>query len=70
MNLMYGEIVDVFSGEDLRSARVRVGAVLSRISTAFIEGAAPGDVVVICDGMAIGKVQNERKESDVPGNSR
>lgn len=70
MNLLYGKIVDVFVDEGLPGARVRVGAALKRVSTAFIEGAVPGDVVVVCDGMAIGKVENERKESDVPGNSR
>jgi hydrogenase maturation factor len=70
MNLVYGKIIDVFSEEGLPAARVRVGAALKRISTALIVGPTPGETVLVCDGVAIGKVENVRKESDVPGNTR
>jgi hydrogenase maturation factor len=70
MNLVYGEIIDVFSEDGLPAAKVRVGAALKRISTALIIGAMPGDTVLVCDGVAIGRVENGRKESDVPGNTR
>jgi hydrogenase maturation factor len=70
MNLVYGEIVDVFSDDGLPGAKVRVGAALKRISTALLVSVSPGDTVLVCDGVAIGKVENTRKDSDVPGNSR
>jgi hydrogenase maturation factor len=70
MNLVYGEIVDVFTDDSSPTAKVRVGAALKRISTALITGAVPGDTVLICDGFAIGKVETARKDSDVSRNSR
>ena len=70
MNLVYGQIVDVFTEDGLPSAKVRVGCALKRISLAVLAEAAPGDTVLVCDGMALSKVATERKESDVPGHSR
>jgi hydrogenase maturation factor len=70
MNLVYGEIVDVFPEGGLPGAKVRVGAALKRVSVALVAGVRPGDTVLVCDGMAIGKVESARKESNVSGNSR
>lgn len=70
MNLLYAEIVDVFSEEGLPGAKVRVGPALKRISLALVDCVARGDTVLVCDGVAIGKVNETRKESDVPGHSR
>jgi len=54
----------------LPAAKLRVGPVLKNISLALVTEAAPGDIVLVCDGVAIGKVENERKETYVPGDSR
>jgi hydrogenase maturation factor len=70
MNLVYGEIVDVFSEDGLPGAKVRVGSALKRVSIALTAGVCPGDTVLVCDGMAIGKVESARKDSDVSGDSR
>lgn len=69
MNLLYGEIVKVFAVDGSPSGQVRLGRALKDISLAVVV-AAPGDTILICDGMAIGKMENERKENDVPGDSR
>ncbi len=70
MNLHYGTIVDLAPKEGLLSARVRVGRALTRVSLALLAEAAPGDRVLVCDGVAIAKVETETKETHVPGHSR
>ena len=70
MNLLYAQIVDVFTEDGLPSAKVRVGSALKHVSLALDTAAIPGDTVLVCDGVAIGKVENARKESHVSGNPR
>lgn len=70
MNLLYGEIVKVFEIEGSPTAQLRVRRALIDISVVVVADAAPGDKVLVCDGMAIAKVENERKENHVPGDSR
>ncbi|HXS68107.1 MAG TPA: HypC/HybG/HupF family hydrogenase formation chaperone [Candidatus Polarisedimenticolia bacterium] len=70
MNLLYGDIVEVFAADGLPAARLRAGRALKNISLALVADAEPGDVVLVCDGVAIGKVENERKENHVPRDSR
>jgi len=70
MNLLYREIVEVFATDGLPAAKLRTGGALKNTSLALVADAAPGDVVLVCDGVAIGKVDNERKETHVPCDSR
>jgi hydrogenase maturation factor len=70
MNLIYGEIMEVFAADGLPAAKLRAGGAMKNISLALVADAVPGDVVLVCDGMAIGKVENERKEVHVPRDSR
>jgi hydrogenase maturation factor len=70
MNLLYGEIVKVFAADGSPVAKLRAGGALKNISLALVADAAPGDVVLVCDGMAIGKVENKQKETHVPRDSR
>lgn len=70
MTLLYGEIVKVFAADGLPEATLRVGGVLKKISLTLVADAEPGDVVLVCDGMAIGRVDDERKETHVPRDSR
>lgn len=69
MKLVYGEIVKVFDVNGSLSARMRVGRTFKEISLAVVPDAAPGDTVLVCDGLAIGEVESERKENYVPGDS-
>ena len=58
MNLIYGELVDVFQEEGLRRGKVRVGGALKIVTLDLLADADKGDEVLLCDGMAIGKVRD------------
>lgn len=68
MNLVYGEIVDVFTEEGVRMGKIRTGGAMKRAALELITDARPGDVVLLCDGVALSKVQEEA--THVSGNSR
>lgn len=67
MNLYYGKIVDVFQEDGLAMGRLRVGGVFKKVSLALVADASAGDVALVCDGVAIGTV-NE-KETNVSGDT-
>ena len=56
MNLLYGEIVEVLSAGGTAIGRVRIRGVIRKIPLGLLTDAIPGDRVLICDGVAIGKV--------------
>ena len=57
MNLMYGEIfVSVFSGPEPRLGKVRISGAVRTISLDLLTNPIPGDRILVCDGVAIGKV--------------
>jgi hydrogenase maturation factor len=58
MKLIYGEIVEVFQKEGMRFGKVRVGGALTN-ALLLLADAERGDRVLLCDGAAIGKVENE-----------
>jgi len=58
MNLIYGEIVDIFHEEGLRRGKVRVGGALKIVTLDLLADADTGDEVLLCDGIAIGKVRD------------
>lgn len=59
MKLLYGEIVEVFEEQGMHMGRIRVGGALKNIALDVVADAAVGDVVLVCDGMAISKVKEE-----------
>ncbi len=75
MNLVYGEIVAVFVEDGVAMGRLRVRGALTKAALSFVPDAQPGDLVLMCDGVAINKVQSDsgksnRKSFYVPGNTR
>jgi len=56
MNLVYGEVVEVFTEEGMKFGKVRVGGAVKRITLELLTDVARGDRVLICDGVAISKV--------------
>ena len=72
MNLVYGEIVDLFIEDGMRMGNVRVSGVVKKVALNLVTGARCGDRVLFCDGVAIGKVAADtvRKENNVPRDSR
>ncbi len=58
MNLIYGKVVEVFEEEGLRRGKVRVGGALKIVTLDLVADADSGDEVLLCDGIAIGKVRD------------
>ncbi len=72
MNLVYGEIVEVIQEEGMRMGSIRVGGALRRAALDLIHNPLRGDRVLLCDGVAIGKVENEitTEKKHVPRHTR
>jgi hydrogenase maturation factor len=72
MNLVYGEIAEIFLQDGMRVGKVRVARALKNISLELLTDVQPGDKVLLCDGVAIGKVSSSanREVKDVPGDPR
>ncbi len=59
MNLVYGEIVEIFSENGMRMGRVRVAGALKNVPLDLLTSIDCGDRVLLCDGVAISKVEND-----------
>ena len=72
MNLVYGQIVEVLSEDGMPVGRIRVHGATKKIPLGLLTDAARGDRVLICDGVAIGKVTGPLKTEakHVSGDSR
>ena len=72
MNLIYGEIIEVFSEEGMPVGKVRVHGATKKIPLGLLTDASRGDRVLICDGVAISKVATPRatEEKHVSRDSR
>jgi hydrogenase maturation factor len=64
MNLIYGEIVEVFVEDGVQMGRVRVGRALKKIPLELLTMPRCGDKVLVCDGVAINKVEEEDVSRD------
>lgn len=56
MNLIYGEVVEVLTEDGMKFGKVRVGGAIKKITLELLTDVARGDRVLICDGVAISKV--------------
>ena len=68
MNLVYGQIVEVFYENGIRMGKVRVGGAMRDAPLNLLVDAGSGDRVLLCDGIPISKLKKE--ENSVSGNSR
>jgi hydrogenase maturation factor len=59
VNLIYAEIVDVFAESGMRMGKIRIGGAMKNVALELITNVQRGDVVLLCDGVAISKVQEE-----------
>ncbi len=64
MNLVYGEILEVLTEDGLPIARIRVHGATKKIPIGLLTDAAQGDRVLICDGVAISKVDPNREREE------
>ena len=72
MNLIYGEIVELFVENEMKMGNVRVAGALKKVPLDLLTGVECGDKVLLCDGVAISKVDNttDQEEKHVSGDSR
>ena len=72
MNLLYGEVMEVFPAADGLMGKIKVRGATKKIPLGLLTDVARGDRVLICDGVAISKVaaSGEMEEKDVSGDSR
>jgi len=56
MNLIYGEVVEILTEDGMKFGKVRVGGAVKKIPLELLTDVARGDRVLICDGVAISKV--------------
>lgn len=55
MNLLYGQIVDMFSEDGMWFGKIRVGGAIKKVSLELLGEPQIGDRVLVCDGIAISK---------------
>ena len=70
MNLLYAEIVDLAREDGLMTGRIRVGGAIKKIALDLLTDPAPGDTVLVCEGIALGKVEPGKELTHVPRDTR
>ena len=72
MNLVYGEIVAISAEGEMRVGKIRIGGAIKKAFLDLVTAAEIGDSILLCDGVAIAKVdQIEKTENHyVSGHSR
>lgn len=60
MNLLYSRIVEIFPEDGMLAGKIRVGGAIKKVSLDLLIEPRIGDRVLICDGVAIGKVEAQR----------
>jgi hydrogenase maturation factor len=70
MNLLYARIVDLAQENGQKTGRVRVGGALKKVSLDLLTDAAPGDTVLVCEGVALSRVEPEKEPNHVPRHPR
>jgi hydrogenase maturation factor len=57
MNVVYGEVVDIRIEDGMQVGTVRVSGALKKVPLELVEGAQSGDAILMCDGVAIARVE-------------
>lgn len=63
MNLVYGIVTEMFEDNGVKMGKIRVGAAFTKVPLALVPEVEVGDTVLITDGVAVTKVQEETKEN-------
>ncbi len=59
MNLIYGEVVEILMEEGIRFGKVRVAGAVKKVPLELLTDVVLGDKVLMCDGVAISRVQED-----------
>ncbi|HET7511751.1 MAG TPA: HypC/HybG/HupF family hydrogenase formation chaperone [Chthoniobacterales bacterium] len=65
MNLVYGRVIEINEEDGIRIGRVLIGGARRKVALELLSGVSCGDKILICDGVAISRVQE-----NVSGHSR
>jgi hydrogenase maturation factor len=69
VNLIYGEVVGLNERDPMKMARIKIGGAIKEVSIGLLTGVRIGDTVLLCDGVAIARV-DEGKSDHVSRDSR
>jgi hydrogenase maturation factor len=69
MNLIYGEVVGLNERDPMKMARIKIAGAIKEVSIGLLTGVRIGDKVLLCDGVAIARV-DEQTSDYVSGDSR
>ena len=58
MNLIYADLTEVFSKDGMRMGKIRIGGALRNIPLDLLPEANCGDRLLVCEGVAIAKVES------------
>ncbi len=64
MNLWFGEIITIYSENGLCFGKVRVRGAVKVVSLDLITNATLGEMVLVCDGVAINRVDDRTQPLD------
>jgi hydrogenase maturation factor len=62
MNLIYGEIIALTLEDEVRVGKIRVGGATKNVLLDLVSSPEIGEIVLLCDGVAIAKVDKQNKE--------
>ena len=69
MNLIYGEVVGLSERDRMQMARIKIAGAIKEVSIGLLTGVRIDDMVLLCDGVAIARV-DEQTSDYVSGDSR
>lgn len=69
MNLIYGEVVGLNERDPMKMARIKIAGAIKEVSIGLLTVVRIGDRVLLCDGVAIARVDEETSDH-VSGDSR
>jgi len=70
MNLVFGQVISIHTEDGMRIGKVRVSGVIQKASLDLLTDVTSGSDVLLCDGVAISKVEPESLTHHVPRHSR
>jgi hydrogenase maturation factor len=62
MNLIYGEVVALNERDPMKMARIKIGGAIKEVSIGLLTGVRIGDRVLLCDGVAIARVDEQTSD--------
>ena len=61
-NLIYGEVVGLNERDPMKMARIKIAGAVKEVSIGLLTGVRIGDRVLLCDGVAIARVDEQTSD--------